>query len=129
MHLMRRTLSLVPFFALASLALAAEKASVRDLLTNGKKFDGKVVTVTGSVDAFQARTSKAGNPYFVFKLKEKDQTINVYGRGKLDKDLKSGAKVEITGKYAVEKKVGKLTFKNEVDVTDREKPGANIRAK
>jgi len=110
--------------AVAGLAVAAQKATIADLLKTPEKFDGKVVTVRGKVVKFQQKTSKAGNDYFTMKLvDDKDERISVYGRGK-HKELKDDVSVEVTGKFAKEKKVGDVTFKLEVDVTKDEKDKA-----
>lgn len=109
---------------LGALALAAEKATIAGLLKSPEKFDGKIVTVKGKVVKFQQKTSKAGNDYFTMKLvDDKDERISVYGRGK-HKELKDDVMVEVTGKFAKEKKVGDVTFKFEVDVTKDEKDKA-----
>jgi DNA polymerase III alpha subunit len=110
---MKALLSLV---ALASLTAAPQKATVVELLKDGKKFDQKTVVVAGSVDKFDQRTSKAGHPYFVFKLKDKTKWVNVYGKGTLKPPVKDGDKVEVTGEFRAEKKVGDRTFRNEIEV-------------
>jgi len=119
-----RTLArILVLFALPALALAAEKASVGGLLKDGKKFDQKEVAVTGFVKDFQQKTSKIGNKYFNFKLKEgkdADEFVSVYSRGTLEKGLKDDAKVEVTGFFRLETKVGSYTYKNEIDCSPKE---------
>jgi len=69
------------------------------------------------VDKFVQRTSKAGNPYFLFKLidkVDKNKVVNVYGQGKLEKEPKKDDLVEVTGKYFIETKSGDKTYKNEL---------------
>lgn len=118
------------FFALAALAaiaFATEKAKVADLLKDADKFDGKIVEATGKVADFQQKTSRAGNKYFVFKLKDGDQAVNVYSQGEAKPVLKDGDKVKVTGTYRKEKKVSNFTVKNEIDITksDKEKEKDN----
>lgn len=105
--------------AVATLALAAEKVTIAELTKDPAKFDGKAVTLTGKVMKFKQKTSKAGNPYFTFKLvgKTEEDVVNIYGRGTHEKELANDTMVTVTGKFVKEKKVGEVTFKNEVDVT------------
>jgi lipocalin len=115
-----RKLILIPVLALlaGAMSFAAEKVTIAELLKSPEKYDGKIVTVTGKAVKFQQKTSKAGNDYFTMKLvgKNDDDRISVYGRGK-QKEIKDDESVEVTGKFAKEKKVGSVTFKFEVDVT------------
>ncbi len=105
--------------AVAATVFAADKVTVADLVKDPAKYDAKIVTLTGKAMKFKQKTSKAGNPYYNFKLvgKTDDDVISVYGRGKLDKELENETMVEVTGRFVKEKKVGEVTFKNEVDVT------------
>lgn len=104
--------------AAAVLAFAVEHVAIADLLKDPSKFDGKVVTVTGKALGFKQKTSKAGNPYFTMKVAPKEgDPVSVYGRGKSEKEFKDNVTVEVTGKFAKEKTVGSVTFKNEIDVT------------
>ena len=105
------------FLFVFAFAVAADKATVAELLNDPAKFDGKVLTVTGKAKNFKAKTSKAGNNYFTFQIEEKGKTINVYGRGELAKAPKDGEKVEATGKFAKEKDMKSFTVKNELDVS------------
>ncbi len=112
--------SLLGFCALVGLGVAAERVTIADLLKAPEKYDSKVVTVTGTVNKFKAKVSKKGNDYFNMRLESsRDEWISVYGQGKLDKVLHDGDTVEVTGDFAQTKKVGDVTFKNEVDVTKR----------
>jgi hypothetical protein len=107
---------------LALVVLAPAKplsAKVSEVLKDPAKYDGKAVAVKGVVAEFKARTSKAGNDYFVFDLVEGKEHLAVYGQGKLQNAPKDGDKVTVTGKYAKERKVGSRTFKNEIDASTR----------
>ena len=113
----RATLPL--FLILATLALAADKLTVKQLQADTKKYDGKEIVLTGKVDKFQQKTSRAKNEYFVFKLidkADKKSIVNVYGQGKLEKAPKEGELVELKGTYRLEKTVGGNTFKNEIQI-------------
>jgi hypothetical protein len=115
-----RKLILIPAIALlaSAMAFAAEKVTIAELLKSPEKYDGKIVTLTGKAVKFQQKTSKAGNDYFTLKLlgKDDDERVSIYGRGE-QKELKDDTVIEVTGKFAKEKKVGTVTYKFEVDVT------------
>ena len=83
------------------------------------KFDNKVIKVRGIVKKFTAKTSKAGSDYITFQLTSGSSWIAIYSHGKLDKPLKDGDKVEVEGKFTKLKKVGAMTFKNELDCSGK----------
>lgn len=94
---------------------AQEQVTVQALLTDGKKYDGKQVVVVGIVRDLKEKVSKRGNPYYNFKIGEGKQTISVFSYGKAS--VKNGDKVRVTGKFAVEKRVGYAVYRNEIDVS------------
>lgn len=107
---------------LALVLLAPAKplsVKVGEVLKSPAKYDGKAISVKGVVADFKAKTSKAGNDYYVFDLVDGKESLAVYGQGKLEKAPKDGDKVTVTGKYARERKVGGRTFKNEIDTSVR----------
>ena len=113
---MKRTLSLV-LAGLVVVAYAADAAKIADLVKKPESFDKKTVKVTGKVEKFKAKTSKAGNDYYVFDLTEGKEKIAVYGRGKLEKAPKDGDKVEVEGKFEKEHKINEdYSVKNQVTV-------------
>lgn len=115
-----KRLAVFGFVVAAALAFAAavEKATVSELLSDGKKYDGKTVSTSGVVAEFKQKTSKAGNKYFTFALKQGEKSsVNVYSRGEADADLKDGVKVGVIGVFRVEKKVQDFTVKNEIDAS------------
>lgn len=115
-----KKLSRVLFCVLAvgtCLAFAATKATVEDILKDPAKFDNKEIAVTAKVADFKAKTSKAGNKYFTFKLKSGEKEVNVYGRGELEKEPKEGDKVTATGIFRKEKQIKDFKVKNEIDVS------------
>jgi hypothetical protein len=123
---MKRSLALCAFFVFA-LALAGNNPTIGAVLKDPAKFDNKVISVSGKVSGFQARTSRAGAKYFVFKLVEGKDQVAVYGKGELKPAPKDGNKVVATGLFAKERKVGSSTFKNEIDVTSKGKDKNGVR--
>lgn len=105
------------FLGAAALVLAADKLTPASLIKDADKHHTKDVVVVGKVSDFEQKTSKIGNKYFVFKLKEGDSIISVYSRGEAKPVLKDGDKVEANGIFRKEKKVSTFTVKNEVDIT------------
>lgn len=102
---------------LASQVWAAGPLAVDALLKDAAKFDGKTVKAVGVVEAFQAKTSKRGNKYTVFRLKGAKDFANVYFRNHLKAPLKNGQKVEVAGVFRREKKLPTFTVKNEIDAS------------
>jgi hypothetical protein len=122
-----RTLPIFALLALPFAALASDSATVSDLLKNGAKYDKKAVVVTGKVDKFVARTSQAGKPYFLFKLKDGDKFVSIYGKGKLAPEPKDGDSVEVMGEFEVERHSGSRTYKNEIDATPDKKTKFGVK--
>lgn len=92
-------------------------AKVSEILKDPASFDGKSVAVKGKIEDFRARTSQAGNDYTTFDLVDGKQKLPVFLANKLENPPKDGDKVTVTGRFAKEKKVGTLTFKNEIDAS------------
>lgn len=113
---MRSVLALASLLAVFAVA-AVDKVSVTDFVKKVDQYDQKIVTVTGRADNVKAKTSKAGNAYYTFRIlgKTEDEKVYVHSFGKPDEKLKDGVNVEVTGIYRKEKKVGTMTFKNELD--------------
>lgn len=122
---------LLTFLAIsvAAFAVAAGAITPSDVLKKRDQYDKKVVTVAGTVKAFKAKTSKAGNDYLTFNLVSGKDSINVFSHGKLAKPLADGTKVEVKGVFVKEKTVGKMTFKNEVDASGKKGEKPNITVK
>jgi hypothetical protein len=103
---------LVSCFALAEGPVSVK---VTDLVARPDTYDQKQVKTSGKVVRFQQRTSHKGNPYFEFRLSERDKQVNVYGRGTLESPLKDGVMAQVVGIYRIENKVGGEVYKNEIE--------------
>ncbi len=111
-----RPLNFFLLFVLSALAFAPPPAvKITELLEKAESYHEKAVKTAGRVEAFQQRVSKKGNAYFVFKLTEKESTVNVFGIGTLEKVPKKGDLVEVTGTFRNQKKVGDTVYKNEIE--------------
>ncbi len=112
-------LALSILILLTSISLACENATVSSITADSSKFDGKVVCVQGSVSKLKFKTSKRGNAYTTFSLyDENGKSLSVFSFGSLS--VKEGDKVNVTGRYEVEKRVGRYTFHNEIDAINVE---------
>jgi len=129
---MKKSLVLVAVALTATFALAQKAPSkphpkfpvmapisVEDFAKKAKEFDGKLVNVIGVVKSYQAKTSKGGSKYTIFDLTAGKGSVKIYVHGSLAPDPKNGDRVQVVGTYAVERKVGANTFKNEIDATPK----------
>ena len=71
------------------------------------------------------KTSRAGNPYTTFKLDSGSKQITVFSYGHLS--VEEDDKVVVVGKFYKERRVGRSTFKNEIDASQKE--GGSVRKK
>ena len=114
---------------LATLILAGTTtAKVADVLKTPAKYDGKAIVVKGKVDRFKLKTSKAGHDYTTFDLVDGKTKLAVYLGNKLDKPVKDGDAVTVTGKFAASRKVGDRTFTNEIDASSRLDKSFGVKA-
>jgi hypothetical protein len=113
---------------LAPQGLAAQKAkpeegphrlTVSELIKDRDKWDGKHVEVTAKAEGYEERTSKRGNKYTVLKLVEGEVKVSIWMKGHpAPADApKNGGKAQAIGIFRKEKKLGQMTFKNEIDVS------------
>lgn len=117
-------IALPVLLAFAAVAVGADKVDLADLVKDPKKYDGKVLETTGKVADFKQKTSRAGNKYFTLTLIQGDAAkVNVYSQGEAAKEIKDGVTAKVVGVYRIEKKLGTMVFKNEIDVTKvKDKP-------
>lgn len=95
-------------------ALAQATLSPADLLAHGAQYDGKSVTVAGTVAHIVHKTSHRGNAYTTFDLCSSTSCIHVFEYGNVT--VTAGATTTQTGMYSVEKHVGTDVYHNELDV-------------
>ena len=91
------------------------QTTIEKILSARESYDGKEVSVSGKVWHLKLKTSKRGNDYTTFTLSG-GGSLNVYSRGHAQ--VKQGQTVKVTGKYRKEKRIGKYTFRNEIDASD-----------
>ena len=96
----------------AGLPLAAPAAGIAQITAHPKTFDGEVVSVSGTVSALRARTSRKGNPYETFTVCN-GGCVHVFTFGQ--PPIRDGEQVTVAGTFAAVKHVGRYTFHNEID--------------
>ncbi|MFN4034164.1 MAG: hypothetical protein ACK4ME_11215 [Fimbriimonadales bacterium] len=101
------------------------KTTVAAILKDPDKFHRKLVQVEGEVDELKQKTSRAGNAYTTFKLESDDKQLAVFSYGHLS--ISEDDEVIVIGKFYKEKRVGRSTFKNEIDASPKE--GGSVRKK
>jgi hypothetical protein len=96
----------------------AIETTVDKILADKNSYDGKEVSVSGTVSAnLKFKTSKGGKDYTTFSLLcDSGRRINVFIWGKLK--LQGGQKVRVTGIYHKVMRVGQSTFRNEIEATE-----------
>ena len=94
------------------------KTTVAAILKEPDRFHKKLVQVEGKISDYKEKTSRAGNAYTTFKLEQGEQKITVFSYGHLN--LQNGDEVVVVGRFYKEKRVGRATFKNEIDASPRE---------
>jgi len=91
--------------------VGALDASPSAILSSPDRFDGKSVTMYGSITNLHETVSHRGNPYYTFDLSDGKRTIRVFSFGKAP--CRAGT-VTVEGTFDQVKQVGTRTFRNEV---------------
>ncbi len=98
---------------LVTLAVQADtRLTVRMLVQDPGRYDGKVVTVVGTIASYRERASDSGTPYATFRLTDGDASVTVFIWNK--HNLSNGRKVRVTGAFAKARSVGTVPFDNEI---------------
>jgi len=96
---------------------AAEETTIEEIMNKGDSYEGRTVSVTGTVSNLKFRALEVGNNYTTFMLASKSGgRIKVFSWGKLA--LKAGQKVQVTGVYRKASKVGPRYFYNQIVASD-----------
>ena len=92
---------------------AAAETTVEEIMNKGDSYDGKYVSVTGTVSNLKLGSFEVGNNYTTFMLAGKSGgRIKIFARGKLK--LQGGQKVQVTGVYRKVSKAGARYFYNQI---------------
>jgi len=93
--------------------LAAD--SIDAIVANPSAFDGKHVSVHGSVTDVKQKTSRRGNDYTTFQVCE-NKCVNVYAHGHVG--VTNGATVTVGGVFTASKSLGSFTITNQIEADD-----------
>lgn len=93
--------------------LAAD--SIDAIVANPTTFDGKHVSVHGTVADVKQKTSRKGNDYTLFDVCE-SKCVHVYAHGHVG--VTDGAIVTVGGTFAAVKQLGSYTITNQIDADD-----------
>ncbi len=96
----------------APAAPADQGISVHALIQDPAKYDGRVVTVVGTITAYRERVSNAGNPYTTFRLTEGDEFVAVFSWNK--QGFSNGQRVRVTGTFSKIREAGTSPVGNEI---------------
>ncbi|MBI4218528.1 MAG: hypothetical protein HY682_00185 [Chloroflexi bacterium] len=113
MNRFRRTSVLAVAVLILPLAAWAVTASPGEILNDPDRFDGKLVTVTGSVTVLKAKISGKGNAYYTFTLDDAGRAITVFSFGK--PECPEGRTATVEGQFQKVKRVGRYVFRNQID--------------
>jgi hypothetical protein len=95
----------------------AIEITTEKIVTDKDSYDGKGVSVEGSVSNLKFKTSKGGNNHTTFVLVgESGSRINVFIWGRLK--LKPGQKVRVTGLYRKVMRVAQRIYYNQIDASE-----------
>jgi len=96
---------------------AAAETTVEEIMKKGDSYDGRDVSLTGTVSNLKFGSIDVGKNYTTFMLANKSGgRIKVFAWGKLT--LKAGQKVQVAGVYRKVSKAGNRYFYNQIVASD-----------
>lgn len=106
----------VVFLAIGFVVPALARDRIGDILARPDTFDGREVVLEGKASAVDPRTSRRGNDYFTFRLSDETGTsLKVFSWGK--PAITPGDRVQVSGRFQRERRVGRYSFTNEVEAS------------
>ena len=94
----------------------AEETTPEKIITSRDSYDGKEISVKGTVSNIKIRTSTGGKNFTTFKIVgESGIRVNVFIWGRLT--LQIGQKVEVTGIYRKIIRVDQRIYNNQIDAS------------
>ena len=96
---------------------AAMDTTAEKIITKKDSYDGKTVTVKGTVSNLKFRTANVKDDYTTFILAgESGGRINVFIWGSLK--LQPGQKVQVTGRYRKVRRWAQRNYYNEIEASE-----------
>lgn len=108
-------LAAVLLVTLLSCERASSDGAVKALLADPARYDGQIVTLTGTVTSLDVRVSRRGNSYYTFKLDDGSGRVTVFSFG--DPPCPKGSTVNVEGQFRRMKEMSGHTFYNQVDAS------------
>lgn len=106
----------VVFLAIGFVVPALARDRIGDILARPDTFDGREVVLEGKASAVDPRTSRRGNDYFTFRISDETGTsLKVFSWGK--PAITPGDRVQVSGRFQRERRVGRYSFTNEVEAS------------
>ena len=103
----------VAMLFVAPLGWAASDTTPAQIRKELDQFDGKVVTLLGTMTSLDVRVSRRGNSYYTFDLSAGGWSIKVFSFGR--PPCRDGSIVIVEGVFQQVKRVSGRTFYNEVE--------------
>jgi hypothetical protein len=105
------------FALISSVVTNAAEIGVCQLAAKPVSFDHQNVTLQGNVSALRETTSRAGNDYTTFKLRDQGGScaVDIFTWG--HPPLANNSRVRVDGVFETEHHQGRYTFYNEVQAT------------
>ncbi len=95
---------------------AATETTVEQILGAKDSYDGKEVSVTGTVSTPRFRASRHRKPYMTFPLLgDSGSRVNILFWGEIK--LKTGKKIKVQGVYRKMMEMGKYTFRDVIEAS------------
>ena len=93
---------------------AGVETTVEEIMANKDSYEGKEVSISGTVSGPRFKASKSGKPYMTFPLLgDSGGRINIFVWGNMK--LKRGQKVRVTGIYRKSVEMGKYSFRDMIE--------------
>lgn len=108
------TFTLGILFLAPIVVLAAD--SISSILQSPSSYDGKQVTVNGTIQGIREKVSRKGNAYDTFSICDKE-CLHVFVFG--HPSIAEGQRRTIIGTFTAIKHVGSYTFYNEIEMENQ----------
>jgi hypothetical protein len=122
---MKRNLLVFSFVVILGLTMilcgntthAAIETTIEEIMADKGSYEGKEVSVSGTVSSPKFKASRTGKAYMTFPiLGDSGGRINILFWGTMK--IKPGKKVKVTGIYRMVMKMGKYTFRDMIEASN-----------
>lgn len=111
-----RALAVVLLLVAALVSCTGEPdGPIQALLSDPGRYDGQMISLSGTVTNLDVRESHRGNQYYTFELDDGSGRLTVFQFG--DPSCPTGSLVNVEGKFLQVKRVSGYTFYNQLDAT------------